>query len=453
MPVLFVILGGVLGLLYLIAMPPLQVPDERGHLVREYSLSTGACVPPTDYPAPKSFEQFFTLYPSFAEFTRRLSFEDLRTSSHIPLNDGDRAANVGGMVGFAGIVASSCVPYLPAGAALTVGRHLALSPLALMYLARLANLAVYLLLVFVALKLMPDFKLLLFCLALMPMSLHQAASVSVDSMTIAVSFLFCAYAFRLAFGEDPAKLELRHHLAMAALLIAIALSKSVIALGLLTLLIPARKFGSGRSRWLAVAGYALVLAASLLLWQYANRANLYRLNEFKLTQGINIAENLRFLYREPAQFAAVFGRTVAARGLNFVMGFVGVLGQITVPLPGWLIVGYYALLLLAVAQARAIRLGWPQRLLLAVVVALNIAAVILPLWTWETGTAYAEQGFIGGIQGRYFIPFSLPAFVLLSNARMRFPSRYLTLIAAGFILAANLVAVYAVLIHYYPDSF
>jgi uncharacterized membrane protein len=66
------------------------------------------------------------------------------------------------------------------------------SAIVVLYGARLANLVVYLLLVYVALRILPLGRPVLFCIALMPMTLHQAASVSADALTIASAFLLRA---------------------------------------------------------------------------------------------------------------------------------------------------------------------------------------------------------------------------------------------------------------------
>ena len=94
----------------------------------------------------------------------------------------------------------SCVPYIPPAAGFWLARRLHASLLEALYLARVVNLAAYLILVCLALYILPDLRILLFGLALMPMSLHQGASLSADSLTFGATFLLCAIILALAFG-------------------------------------------------------------------------------------------------------------------------------------------------------------------------------------------------------------------------------------------------------------
>jgi hypothetical protein len=76
------------------------------------------------------------------------------------------------------------IPYLPGAAGIALGRALHLSALALLYCTRFSNLAVFVALVLLAFRLLPDFRPALLGLALMPTSLHQAASASLGRLLL-----------------------------------------------------------------------------------------------------------------------------------------------------------------------------------------------------------------------------------------------------------------------------
>src|SRR5579883_1186468 len=86
--------------------------------------------------------------------------------------------------------------YLPAAAAIRVASLFHLSLFAALHLARLANAAVFLAALFLALRAAPQVRSLLGALALMPMTWIVAASVSADSLTYGLSFLFFAMILR-----------------------------------------------------------------------------------------------------------------------------------------------------------------------------------------------------------------------------------------------------------------
>ena len=83
------------------------------------------------------------------------------------------------------------------------------APLAMLYLARVANLIVYLLLAAAAVRLAPIHKWTLAMVALMPMSVYLAASLSADAMTLGLSLLVVALTLNLALGsEGPSRRSL-----------------------------------------------------------------------------------------------------------------------------------------------------------------------------------------------------------------------------------------------------
>ncbi len=301
LPGLFLALGLLMGTLYALVMPPLQVADEMMHFARAYSVSQGVCVASPDIDIPKSFVQLNDLFPHWLEHVRKISTGDLRLALKLPLNDRDMAGNgrQRSLDGFINQNIYHCLPYLPEAVVLNAGRHAALSPLLLMYLCRMTNLTCYVLLTFLALRLLPDFRIVLFCVALMPMALHQAASISADCTVIAASFLFTAYVFRLAFSPQPEKLLVRHYVILAALILFLMLSKTMLCVVFLLLLIPSERFPSRGSRWLVIAAYFLLAIGCAVVWQHVNQPNMQRVAEQRITAGGDIAANLRFMREHP----------------------------------------------------------------------------------------------------------------------------------------------------------
>src|SRR5439155_1057225 len=112
--------------------------------------------------------QLDELFPHWLEKHRKISIRDLRASLETPLNDSVMAghARQRSLDGFINQNLYSCLPYVPAAVALNAGRQLGWSPLGLMYLTRVTNLVVYLALTVFALRLLPDFRWILLCVAL-----------------------------------------------------------------------------------------------------------------------------------------------------------------------------------------------------------------------------------------------------------------------------------------------
>jgi uncharacterized membrane protein len=463
LPRSFLGLGLPIGILYAFVLPPFQVPDETAHLARLYSVSEGVCVSSPDIDIPKSYADLGEQYPAWLERHGKISIGDLRNSLHMPANDSVMAGN-GRQRSLDGYINQNlypCLPYVPAAVVLNVGRRLGFSALALMYLSRLSNLAFYLLLTFFALRLLPDFRWVLFCVALLPMAMQQAASVSADSAGFALSFLLCAYVFRLAFAQHPEVIGVLQYAVLGTLILLVALSRSMLAVVVLPLVIPTARFGSTRNRWCAIVAYALLGVLSMASWQHVNRANFERLAEQRITRqrmglpAVDVRANMRFLYEHPWQTASTFFHSIT--DLHYVhftsREIVGWLGWLSVPLPRWLVYLYLGLLVLApVTQTRGTNLDWPQRGLLLLFVAAAAANILAAGWVLETPLEVLNtpwHQFSVYTQGRYWIPLVFPALVLLTNTRIRRNPRVFAGVAVCIILIATAVAMHAIRATYY----
>jgi uncharacterized membrane protein len=272
-----------------------------------------------------------------------------------------------------------------------------------------------------------------------------------------VSFVFAAYVFRLAFGPAREKLGLRQYLILAVLILFLVLSKTMICAVCLLLLIPAGSFPSGRSLWLAIAGYFLLAIACAVVWQHVNQANMERLAEQRAAHQIDVPGNVRFMREHPLALTLIFARCVI--GPNFLygnlQGFVGTLGWLTVQLPGWLVWIYLALLITAAATQTRIAgfTPWVRGSLLLFVAAV-IANTLAAGWAVNVPKLFIEDPSLWWqarvpLQGRYWIPFAFPMLVCLSTGKTRFSALSFAAIAVGVVVLANAVALYMVAGRYY----
>ncbi len=95
----------------------------------------------------------------------------------------------------------------------------------MMYLGRIFNLIAYVAISFAALKIVPIKKKLFFLLALLPMSIIHAASLSADGITNSSALLFAAYILYLAYGNVKT-ISKKHIMIAIAIGIFIALCKN-----------------------------------------------------------------------------------------------------------------------------------------------------------------------------------------------------------------------------------
>ncbi|HSU67488.1 MAG TPA: DUF2142 domain-containing protein [Tepidisphaeraceae bacterium] len=450
---LFPLIAIVLGVPMALLTAPFQAPDEPQHFGRAYQISEGGFLPAREGNRGGAVlpESLGEVYRPFARlrFNRnaKTSFAQVREALSVPLNPSRRS--------FVPLVTSIYSPagYLPQACAIAVGRSWNLPPLALLYLARIANLFAWVVLGSIALRALPRGRRAFLLLLLMPMSLFQAASASPDATTNGLAVLFAAMVLRFAlYNSTPAtKLGLSAWIALAVVSSIFTLTKFAYApLAALVLLIPSERFGGAGCRAAAVTLVALINLAVLLLWSTQTRG----LNTVVRTDDARVSPHgqVEYLRSDPAAAIAVPATTFVHDGWLLFRSFVGRLGSMDTPLwPPFLVLYFVALVLACWPSQVAPFLSprWVVPLVLACT-ALSIEAVALLNYIYWTPVGART---IEGMQGRYFLPVAPALLIACRSLFSRLPPSpwnktppWKVNLAAGAIAAVGagyaLVAVY-----------
>src|SRR5574341_1283290 len=243
----FILLGIIYGFLFLVMIPPFGVEDECNHFYRAFHVSEGNIIAKkyenrTGDFLPKSLGiTTVSLSRIFPDPGSENKVKDLIPLLKLPLNPKDRD-----FIDFPNTAQYSPIPYMPQAIGIFIGRMFHLSPLMLMYLSRMFNLSLWLFLIYLAIRITPISKWLLFLLVLTPKSLYQAASVSSDCFTNGISVLsiaiFLLYAFKA--GKILKKVDLFILFSLSLLL---SFSKQIyFTILFMFLLIPIERIGTRR---------------------------------------------------------------------------------------------------------------------------------------------------------------------------------------------------------------
>lgn len=440
----------VIGLFYVFLMPPLQVPDEFAHVFRAYGLSEGYFVAPVATPVPASMQRLMIQFPPHIESVKKLTAGDVLSVLHEPLKPEDKSQTAN-----EGINVNTWIPYVPSAIAIAIARHANASPLGILYFGRLANLVGYTALTWLALHLLPAGRMVLFTLALMPMTLHQAAGLSWDSIVFGIGFVFCALVIRCA-SASTGPLRPREYIALSVMTLIVSLCKVDFALLPLLLLIPGAKFVSRRMQLGFLAACAAGAFAVNAIWQYADRVNLELFRQHINEQlGANMTGHVAYLFSYPGYFSNALIRTIDLTGYMHLQEFVGTFGWVYVRLPAWAVYLYVFLLLAtALTNVADLQMTWMQRTILLFVALLGSLACVLAMWL-ATPDFYIKDkilhndGTLFGIQGRHFIPFALPALLLLANRYLRLRLSWVLPAAAILIVLVNIDGLLAIIRAYY----
>lgn len=438
----FLGIGTVFGLLLVFLVPPLSGFDSLSHF------NTIVYYAEPDRQALVSAEDRIKMVTIDAETARAIAESGGILQRQEPVSgvydvlwsaDGHTADRAPVDLGASAVY--SAPAYTPQIAAVYAARLLHLPLLVQLWLACIAGLAAYLLLSFLALRILPFGKWALFIVALLPMGLFQAATLSADGLLNGLVFLFVAIVFRLAFGEGSAQ---KYRTPLLSLLVltglGIALSKpSYVVLALLPVLIPAVRFGRQRLKWLFAGALAGLMAVVALLWNLHVKDHAITMGEL-YRAGFNISydEQLAHIIAQPVAFLGVIARTAFYNGADYIGQLVGVFSPqfdlLPLPILVLLLAGFVVAAWTDGRMFAKVQL-W-QRLVIAAVIA-GILAVICVTFYLTYTPLYKPT--IDGIQGRYFLPLLVLLLPLISWQRIAVRLPRQELVFAG-IAVVGLVA-------------
>lgn len=253
------------GMVYSVVLPPYAAPDEKYHINQSFTLAcrwanffSSDSWRMGDVPITTSYrraQDFNTLLQdeNTTVFTWRELTDNLFTvttdsfDSHMELDELQTDRNP--------------ILYLPSAAMVLLCFVLHLGFVPTLLLGRLVNLLAFAALAGAAVRFAPFGKRVFAAAALLPMTLHLAASFSRDAVLLGLCFAFTALCADAIFGRDVRALPPCRLLALAALGLALAPAKAVyLPLAALALLAPSVRLGASPA--LKKAAY---LAACLLL--------------------------------------------------------------------------------------------------------------------------------------------------------------------------------------------
>jgi uncharacterized membrane protein len=446
---LFLVISIFFGLLLVFTTPPAIVGDEPNHFFRAYQVSQGHLMA-REYGdlrggwLPKSVFETCRNLVGDIEFHPDVKFDKAMFEKYarMPLKASDVM-----FVGFANTAANTPVPYVPQAIAISIGRAGNLPPLAILYFARLFDLAAFVCMCFLAIRKIPTGKWMLCALLLTPATMFQAASASADASTFGICVLCISYFLAFANAGEGTLRPTDIAVLLLLSLLSVLSRSAYVLLPLLVFIIPREKFISYRWKIGSVLVIPGVCIAAAAAWALAVRSS------FMPYRGD--------VYIDPdKQFSVILSNIpgfidmAAAEYLNNIAYyFTAFFGQLTwhdlfVPawLPPVLFVEVLALAFFASGGEAGLKIS--ARVLFAAIAAgtaFIVAAMLYATWS-EVGGDRIE-----GIQGRYFIPIAPLLFLLLCNQRSRIGKleRSAPLLVTAVAAVSICVTLYSIVTRYY----
>lgn len=408
---LFLLLALIFGVMFIFLGPPFSGPDETVHYLNICSLSHGHFFPTVEngeigsYIGTEELRYYEDFAGKYIGYGEKFSYVHLMVYTRAPM---EATQVFVPSTAFEVNFFAYLIPAFIVGVLRLLG--FSLNAYNTMLLAKLANLVLFTVITYFALKKTKLFPKTMFLLALMPMTLYQAASLSYDALLLPCCFLLFAYATKLLTSAEDYVVTKNDIVAVCLAAAGIAASKApYLCLFAIFLTIPIKKFGS-RKRYFTCIGLIAGIAIAIYL--------IPTLITAITTSGSTAApdpvaiEQRQYFFSHLYEFPAILFRTFDAFFDFWLESFVGDFGWLDTPFPIVAIELYIGMLLLsAMIEATSIgdRIKWQTRVLSVasvIIVALG-TFIIMFLNHNPVHAGKLEVSVIHGMQGRYFIPFAL----------------------------------------------
>lgn len=403
----FVFLGIslVVGLILVFINVPQIRYDEHAHFWRAYEISKGNIISRTSNTLPNSvislFEREDGSYPN-----KEMNYDTIKEKINDPLNPQDERIFPVGATG-----SLTPISYIPQVIGVTIGRLLQLSPIVILWLGRITNLLAYIGLIFVAIKIIPSekWKSIIMIIALFPMSMNLAATVSPDTVIIGFTLLAISYAMYLKFEIE--KIGLKQIAIFGILCMVPTVCKIVyFPLGLLVLLFPKEKFENKTKRNLSY-----ILTPILIFIPYFILNKIVGLGDYAIAIRTNMMEQCLFTASDIVRDCGIAINTMYSEFSLYLFEMIG--GWNTIELVSIIILGILLFeMFVKTEENEKYKFCKKDNIVFAIICLIEILGVVAAMYL---GWTQAKQTVVEGVQGRYFLPVLPLICIILSRDKIK----------------------------------
>lgn len=391
----------IVGLVLVFIVPPFQAPDEQTHLYRAYQLSEGHITTKRlSYGAgdnlPRSLSDSFNNYKYLIfKPDEKVKLNSLKSSLSTNLDISNTVETR-----FENTAIYPPFSYLPQVIGISLGKTFFNNPIVLLYLARIFNLMVWVIILYICMKRQAKLALPIFAFALLPLVAFQASSASADVMTSGIALFLTLEIYRLASLEVAVKKIDKIIIIVLGIIIALC-KPPYFLLVFLIVAIPYKKIGSKKQAYIFKLLACILPIIIAIVWL------LIACNSFvNLKDGVNSIVQLKFILCNPIDYIIILYNTyISGASDGLYIQLIGQLGWLDTKLTFWnILFGYLAIILsifaIPINNKRDLAPNYFKVWSVVIISILIIAITSLLYLTWNVPRA----SVVDGLQGRYFIP-------------------------------------------------
>ena len=434
---MFLIMSLVLGLTYCLIMTPFSIPDEPHHYQRAYSMSELLSF--NQLPLLKDHQNnldFSGHMNTSNRYTQMISGLKEGIASNKELIELDSLAFYIKKYDISTFLLE--IARVPPAIGVIIARLLGLNFSYIFLLGRITNLLFYVFCTYLSIKRLKEFKIALFVIALLPMSIHQAASFSSDAFINAIAFLLFSYLLCAIYETGPLEKKDWYIILIGTILIS-TIKVVYIPILFMLFLVNQKRFTSKKGKATKIFLVCIVALSIASISNYQSVLSLANRVPESVIVGSEEYFSLSYIINNPIETISLFFRTLERLGESFLRDSLGMtLSGLTLPIVGWVFPVLLILVLVSCLSIKGER--WIsnkyQRGMLATICVVIIGLIILSMFMGKPVTEVVQ-----GVQGRYFIPI-LPLLLFAVRNRVIVLTKN---IEAGIVITTTLMQSYIII--------
>lgn len=400
-------------LLLVFVSPPMQAADESQHYLRAYGIAhlnfNTTQLPNGRYGSrvPANVAMFVTESTAGRAPYAKGNIGTIK--KYLKETEGGNATSVY----YENTAINFPLAYVPQSIGIAIGHAFNLPLLYGFYIGRLLNALIFIILVFLALRITPFARWSFLAVSLLPMTIYQASSLSSDALLISLSFIVTALLLK---AYSVKRIDKKHIALIGALILALAITKQVYLLfALPILLIPTEKFDSKKAKYICFVAIILLSGILALSWNISVNEIANTLHTvYRPDQHIIPSDRVLQVIANPfSVIVETFKTLLYYSSLFLTESMIGIVGWLDIPLPAFCYFLLFTLIVVSVLKDGSEKplISKRLRIVLLISALLMILGTCILLYIGYTAN---NDAYINGLQGRYFIPmllFILPVFI------------------------------------------
>ena len=397
---IFIVIAVFLGICFGIIIPLGQGSDETSHFIRIYEISRKYTT--LNYEESTEFPRAFELLGDY-QSQKEISYKQyIENYDEFLMNSNDKVDLKGK---YWNTKLYSPIQYLPQVIGVTLGRVFSDNILVIGTLGRIFGFIAWVTACAYAIKIIPNKKIFILILCLLPINIFSAVCLSGDTLTNAVTVLFIAIIYRKVYLHEEVKIKDKIILLVLGALIALCKIVYLPIIFLVCLL--SKDLFKNKKVWISFNISLIILSCIVgLTWLTIGSGSLSDSNPAS-------KEQVEYIFEDPIRYCLITMDTFMVRGVAYINQFmtgddIACQGRARIyPIISYIIGAVVLISLFLDEDNDDIKMSVLQKWIVGLVILGTCALICTALYVQWTSLFTIGGGMIEGIQGRYFIPVAM----------------------------------------------